>query len=189
MFLGLDISTSVLGWSLIDTSGKLVDYGYIDFTPKKLKLETNLFLKMDYFEKVFKPILDKYKDKITFVAIEEAAQKFTAGKSSAHTIFKLASFNFGVARYVHKSLALEPVYVNVTSARSKLGIKVPKALDKTAKKAYVLENIAARHPNLKIEKNKKLNYKKQFFDVSDSIVVASYLYLLKNVSGNLRTAL
>lgn len=180
MFLGLDISTSVLGWSIIDLDGKLLDYGYIDFTSKKLNLETNLFLKMNYFEKVFEPILSKYKEKITFVAIEEAAQKFTAGKSSAHTIFKLASFNFGVAHYVYKYLNKEPIYVNVSTARKHLGIKVPKTLDKVDKKAYVLESCVSRYSNFTVEKNRNDGYKKQYFDVSDSIVISTYLYLLKN---------
>ncbi len=180
MFLGLDISTSVIGWSVIDLKGHLVDYGYIDMTPKKLKLETNLFLKMDYFAKVFEPIFQKHKDKITHWAVEEAAVKFRAGMSSAQTIFTLASFNFGVAHHVYKCLNKEPLYVNVNTARKNIGIKVPKHLDKTGKKTYILEHCISRYSNFKPERNKKNNYKKQFFDVSDSIVICTYLQALSS---------
>lgn len=179
MFLGLDISTSVVGWSIVDLQGSLVDYGYIDFNEKKLKLETNLFLKLDYFNKTFNDVLEKYKDKITSWAIEEAAMKFSSGMSSAQTIFTLASFNFGVAYSVYKTLNKEPIYINVNTARKKFGIKIPRDLDKSKKKAYVLESCINRYANFKVEKNKKDNYKKQFFDVSDSIVMSTYLFLLK----------
>jgi hypothetical protein len=176
MYLGLDVSTSCIGWSIIGDSGQYVDGGYIDFSPKKLKLDKNLFLKMNHFEKMFLPILNKYKDKIDHWAVEEAVKKFSFGHSSAGTIFKLASFNFGVVYFVYKQLDKEPVYIPANAARKLCELQFPKDIDKSKKKEYIVDWCSKAFPSLKWENNRAGNVKKQSFDQADSIVVSKALY-------------
>lgn len=172
MYLGLDISTSILGWSLVDCSGSLVDYGYIDFKPKKLGLETNLFKKMEYFEKCFFPSIEKYKDKIEKFGAEEAVKKFQGGKSSANTIATSTSFNFGVCNTLYRFLEMEPFYIMVNSARKTVGLKIPSGLDTKKKKAKVVEWCKPRYPSITWPLTRFGNYKAWCGDVADSIVIA-----------------
>lgn len=177
MYLGLDISTSCIGWSILDENGCYVDGGYIDFSSKKLNLDKNLFLKMEYFEKRFSVILNKYKNIIKFWAVEEAVKKFSFGMSSAGTIFKLASFNFGVVYSIYKKLGTEPTYIPANKARKTCSIQFPKDIDKENKKRYILDRCAQKYPSIVWDKNRADNIKKQCFDLADSVVIAEALYL------------
>lgn len=176
MLLGLDISTSCIGWSILDKDGKYIDGGYIDFSSKKLNLDKNLFLKMKHFEKMFTPILDKYRANIDNWAVEEAVKKFSFGRSSASTIFKLASFNFGIVYFIYKDLDKEPTYIAANAARKLCDIKFPKDIDKSKKKEYILERCASVYPYIRWDKNRNGDIKKQCFDQADSIVVTESLY-------------
>src|SRR5574339_1059366 len=113
MILGLDVSTTYLGWSIFDNSGSLEKYGHVDFS----KLGTDLFLKLDFFINEITPILQEYKDRIDVWGVEEAAKKFQGGKSTADVIATCTSFNFGVCYVVYNILGKKPQYIPVTSAR------------------------------------------------------------------------
>lgn len=117
MILGLDISTSCTGWSIIDKDGALVDQGFIDLSKKKT-----------LFEKA-KVVKDKLayihvQSNIKKVFIEENLQAFRSGFSSAKTISTLAKFN-GIVSYIcFEEFYLDPEFLNVNSARKSLNIKI-----------------------------------------------------------------
>lgn len=179
MYLGFDISTSCVGWSILDKNGNYVDGGFIDFSPKKLNLEKSLFLKMNHFEKTFFPILEKYKSQITEWAVEEAVKKFTMGRSSAGTIFKLASFNFGVVYSVYKKLQIEPTYISANAARKICDIKFTKDIDKDKKKQYIFDRCRDKYKNANWQKNRNDVFAKQCYDQSDAIVITEALFKSK----------
>ena len=86
MILGLDISTSCIGWSLLDSEGGLIKLGYI-----MLDKEKDLFCKAQRASEDIAMINQQHN--ITNVFIEENLQSFRSGFSSARTLSTLAKFN------------------------------------------------------------------------------------------------
>ena len=122
MILGLDISTSCTGWCVLDSSGNLIDMGMIGLAKKK-----SVYLKADCTRAVLKEIQSSYK--IEKVYIEENLQSFRTGFSSAKTLSTLARFNGIVSFISYETFGIEPVHINVNSARKSLGIKLVRKKD------------------------------------------------------------
>lgn len=173
MYLGLDISTSICGWSILDKSGSLEKWGYVKLPKKKPKDEKgpSLFEKMDYFRNDVEHILREYKDRIEVWGVEEAVKKFQSGLSTANTIYVCASFNFGVAYLVYEILGKEPIYIPVSTARKTVGLKIPRGLDKIARKSYIVEWCKLKYPSIKFGLTRNGTYKPWTFDVADSLVI------------------
>ena len=117
MILGLDVSTSSTGWSVLKESGELVEQGFIklaniDGLFKKAK-KVSIFLSKINIDHEIKKIY-----------IEENLQSFRSGFSSAKTISTLAKFN-GIVSYISFiEFGIDPEFLNVNSARKSLGIKI-----------------------------------------------------------------
>lgn len=118
MILGLDISTSCTGWSLIDSvDSKLVKMGYVDLSKQK-----NFLLKADDVKQALIALHNEFDIKDIF--IEENLQAFRPGFSSAKTLMTLARFN-GIISYIcNRDLNIEPQFINVNIARKRLGLKL-----------------------------------------------------------------
>lgn len=173
MFLGFDISTSIIGWSILDSQGELFRWGYVKMNKKSL--EKNLFLKMDYaLDLIFDSISD-IKDQITVWGVEEAAKKFTAGKSSAGIIFKCASFNFGISYGIYNFLEKEPIYIPPLTTRKLVGLKIPRGLSPYDKKSTVVEWCIPRYPSIEWGRTRTNKYSPWCFDVADSLVLTEAL--------------
>ena len=122
MILGLDVSTSCTGWSILSSDGSLVDIGYIrlgsyETTYRKAAAVKNTLLKIATIHN------------IESIYIEQNLQAFRSGFSSAKTIDKLARFN-GIISYIsHEVFKIDPVFLNVNSARKSLGISLIRKKD------------------------------------------------------------
>ena len=117
MILGLDISTSVVGYTVLQDSGvvSLIDYC-------NLKKEPDLMEKADKMRSCFEKLSKEYH--VTQIYVEENLQAFRPGASSAATIAKLARFN-GIVSYVaYEIFGIKPNFLNVTKARSLVGLKI-----------------------------------------------------------------
>ena len=122
MILGLDISTSCTGWSVLSSVGTLVDIGYIG-----LAKDETLYQKAETVRKELSILAKKYK--ISRIYIEQNLQAFRSGFSSAKTIDKLARFN-GIISYIsHNTFGVDPKFLNVNKARRSLGIKIIRKKD------------------------------------------------------------
>ena len=116
-FLGLDISTSCTGICILDQD-------------KQLVLLDNIRLDKctDFFEKCVevKKYLDDLKTDhlIQNIFIEQDLQAFRPGLSSAATINTLARFNGAVTFMAYQTFMTRPDLINVTKARSAVGIKI-----------------------------------------------------------------
>ena len=119
MILGLDVSTSRTGWSLVDAQGLLVDQGFVLLLGHK-----SSFKKASAVEELFKIIRATHK--VNRIFIEENLQSFRRGFSSARTLSTLARFNGIVSLLSYQVFSIEPEHVNVNSARRTLGIKLIK---------------------------------------------------------------
>lgn len=144
VIIGLDISTSCTGIAVIrcDT-GELVFMSHENMA-SAVKFPT-FWSKVNHMRKAFVDMNDPSWE-IKGVAVEENMKRFAPGFSSADTILTLAKFN-GILSYIMMlEYGVEPINVNVRSARSKLGIKIDfKDKSKTTKQK-VLDLVVAMHP-------------------------------------------
>lgn len=170
MILGLDISTSITGATLVDANGKVVVMESVD--TRKYK---NFFEKA---EKVKLFLTNLSKDyNVEGVFIEQSLQSFRSGFSSAKTLSTLSRFNGVVSWMCYSIWNIEPEYLAATSARKLCGIKVPKG---QKAKPVVLDFVLNNEPTFVIEYTKQGNPKPDSFDRADSWVIARAGFLQKN---------
>ena len=167
MILGLDVSTSITGATVLDNEGKIVYNEAWD--TRKYK---DFFKKAEYVEKR----IDELRNNgfgIERVYIEQSLQSFRSGFSSAKTLSTLARFNGVVSWLVYRILQTEPEYIAATSARKLCGITVPRG---TKAKEVVIKYVVENIPEIVIEKTKHDNIKPHCYDKADSWVVARAAY-------------
>lgn len=170
MILGLDISTSITGATLVDADGKVVVMESVD--TRKYK---NFFEKA---EKVKLFLTNLSKDyNVEGVFIEQSLQSFRSGFSSAKTLSTLSRFNGVVSWMCYSIWNIEPEYLAATSARKLCGIKVPKG---QKAKPVVLDFVLNNEPTFVVEYTKQGNPKPDSFDRADSWVIARAGFLQKN---------
>ena len=163
MILGLDISTSITGYTLID-GDKIILNGAWD--TRKYK---------DFFEKVthvktgLEEIYEQHGEQITAVYIEQSLQTFRSGFSSAKTLSTLARFNGIVSWLVFDQYKIKPEYLAATSARKLCGIRVPRG---QKAKAVVLKFLLDNEPAFVLEYTRNGNPKPECYDKADSMVIA-----------------
>jgi hypothetical protein len=119
-YIGLDISTSIVGICLLDSRYNLVNLHFENL--KKIK---NIFSKAKCIERKLEEIKSSYGfEEDIELSIEESFQSFSKGFSSAKTLSQLNRFN-GIVSYIAAEVySVIPVYINVNSARKKLSIKL-----------------------------------------------------------------
>lgn len=144
--IGLDISTSVIGVCVLDSqTNQILKLTNIKLTSNKF---TNLWEKATEFEKYISNFCIENNYKLKNVFVEANAKMFTPGFSSADTILTLAKFN-GICCYIiFKLFGLAPTDINVTSARSKLGIKVDRKDKTKSTKEKVRIEFRKKYPNV-----------------------------------------
>lgn len=162
MILGLDISTSITGITLLDDNGEVKVMNAID--TRKYK---NFFQKAEAVKKVLTDLSNSYK--VEEIFIEQSLQSFRSGFSSAKTLSTLSRFNGIVSWMCYSLWNLEPQYLAATSARKLCGIKIPKG---EKAKPVVLQHVLDNEPTFVVEYTKHGNPKPDSFDRADSWVIA-----------------
>jgi Holliday junction resolvasome RuvABC endonuclease subunit len=165
--LGLDISSSVIGWAIIekkDDSLNLLKYGNI----KPLKSSKgNMTERLnDAFEKI-KDLVEK--EDFDDIAVEQYANKFSKGRSSARTIIVLSSFNEICCLACYKAKNITPTKISPATIRKNVGKYFGK---KIVSKEDAFEVITENFNNFVITKNRNLNIRKEHYDESDAMCVA-----------------
>ena len=164
MILGLDISTSITGWTVADFTGNVIEYGAWD--TRKYK---DFFDKAEAVSKGVTEIHIQYGGKIKHVYIEQSLQTFRSGFSSAKTLSSLSRFNGIVSWLVYDLFQIKPEYIAATSARKLCGIKIPRG---EKAKPVVLKYLLDNQPGFVIEYTRHGNPKPESYDMADSIVIA-----------------
>ena len=179
MILGLDISTSITGATILDKKGNIVYNEAWD--TRRFK---NMFVKAGHIKE---SILDAFESSIDsdstikHIFIEQNLQSFRSGFSSAKTLSTLSKFNGIVSWMCYDSLDIEPEYVAAPTARKLAGLKIPRG---TKAKEVVLEHVI-KNGWLEVEYTKSGNPKPQFYDSADSIIIAKAgHYLLQETMKN-----
>ena len=166
MILGLDVSTSITGITLLDNEGEVVYNTSVD--TRKYK---NFFEKAKEFEYEIKYLWQSTNIDLLpkRIFIEQSLQSFRSGFSSAKTLSTLSRFNGVVSWIMYKNWGIEPEYIAASSARKLAGIKITK--DKKAKQC-VIEHVLDNVPAVVIEYTKHGNPKPHCYDRADSWVIA-----------------
>jgi hypothetical protein len=167
MILGLDISTSITGATVIDENGKVIHNEAWDLRKYK-----EFFQKAEIVKGKIWELDDTFF--IKEVYIEQSLQSFRSGFSSAKTLSTLSRFNGVVSWLCYDILKLKPEYIAATSARKKCGIKVPKG---TKAKQVIIQYVLDNVPSVLIEYTKHGNPKPHCFDKADSWVIANAGYI------------
>ena len=170
MILGLDVSTSITGATVIDNRGNIV---YCEaWDTRKLK---NFFLKAQHIQKCLKDIKRQFP--IKKIVIEQSLQMFRSGFSSAKTLLTLAKFN-GIISYICQKCYLKPPeFISASTARKACGIKVERG--KKAKEV-VLNFLLDNDSTFSVEYTKHGNPKPGSYDRADSYIIAKAGWIKKN---------
>ena len=176
-YIGLDISTSIIGLCFLDTNYNLVNLQAINLKKIKCIFKKSLIVKNE---------LDKIKSNYNIledveISIEEAFQSFSKGFSSARTLSQLNRFNGIVSYLAYESFNKTPEYINVNSARKNLSIKINRKTEKSTKEQifeWVKKEIQFEWPKktLKSGPNKGLvKDDESCYDMSDAYVICKAL--------------
>lgn len=187
MILGLDVSTSAVGYSLISLNKKYdvlnPVLGFINLEKEKI-----LFDKVEKCVKEFSDMKNIYD--VDRIAIEDKMGGFAYGMTNARTLILLASFNALVTYVVQKEFGVSPTHINVNRARSKLGIKLEKGkLSTEEKKMRIFEWVDDKIGNNVVWPMKKLSrgprkgvdvLRKEAFDMCDAYVISLADFMLSD---------
>ena len=154
MILGLDVSTSITGYTLID-GDKIVLNGAWD--TRKYK---DFFQKVVHVKEGLDIIRKEYGKEIKAVYIEQSLQSFRSGFSSAKTLSTLSRFNGIVSWLVFDKYKLKPEYIAATSARKLCGIKIPRG---QKAKQVVLKFLLDNEPSFVIDYTRNGNPKPESY--------------------------
>ena len=142
--IGLDVSTSICGVCVLERdTGKLLSLFPIKLTSSKLE---DILDKALEFQKEFSANMSP-DWVVNRIFVEDVAKMFSPGFSSAGTLITLAKMNAIVCLTVYNMFHVKPIYVNVRSARAKLGIKIDTKDKSRSTKDKVLEQVIALHPD------------------------------------------
>lgn len=162
MILGLDISTSIVGYTILDKENKIIECDCI-----RLEKFKDFFVKTKNVKNKLEALAKK--NNITNVYVEESLQAFTPGYSSASTIQSLAKFNGVVSWLCFEIFDVIPEYISAGTARKFCGIKVPRG---EKAKPFVFNFVVDSVPEFKVEFTAKGNPVPGSFDRADSYVIA-----------------
>jgi len=167
MILGLDVSTSITGETVIDDKGNVVFCEAWD--TRKIK---------SFFDKaslIRGRLIDvRIEFPITHIVIEQSLQMFRAGFSSAKTLTLLSKFNGVVSWLCYNTFGLEPEYVSAPSARKICGLKIQRG---QKAKEIVLQHVLDNVDGFEVQYTRSNNPKAGSYDRADSYIIARTGYL------------
>jgi Holliday junction resolvasome RuvABC endonuclease subunit len=164
MILGLDISTSIVGFTIVD-QGEIVKTFAIDLRNKNKF--PDIYSKYNHIQGELLDIQREYK--IEHIFIEQSLQMFRSGFSSAKTLSTLSSFNGVVTYLCYRELGIKAEHIQphlLASLVASLLKGEPKAKEQVVK--FLLDN----EPKFVVEYTKSGNLKPKYYDIADSIVIA-----------------
>ena len=164
MILGLDISTSKIGYAVIDEDKHLIDHGLI-----KYKSNLELELRAEDFINRIDTLRRKYVN-IESVFVEQPFIAFSGGKTTAVTMAKLQRFNGMCCYGLYSIFGRCPALISANQTRSSVGIKRKRGEDIKKK---VIEWVAEAYPkDFIVEITRHGNPKPGTDDMADAVIVA-----------------
>ena len=167
IIIGLDISTTVTGIAVLK-DGILV-YSEAVKTHNRNKYP-NTFSIAECVVDSLKDIKNKYK--VDHIFVEENLKSFSSGFSSAQTLIKLAKINVLISYLSYKTFDTMPQSIAPTTARKKIGLKVPKGIKGDETKKLILNWVCEKDPTFVYDLTKAGNPKPGTYDRADAYVIA-----------------
>ena len=128
--LGLDVSTAITGYCLLDSTASAKDRLLLADAIVTSQIK-DPYSKATAVRCIFNDLKDQFD--IDKIVVEENLQAFRRGLSSAKTLSTLARFN-GVFSFLAEDVIRAPVtMVNVNNARSLAGVKIDRKSDLSIK--------------------------------------------------------
>ena len=165
MILGLDISTSITGFCVLDASGEIIRSGAWD-TRNKNKFKT-LFSKAQFIKEQLCEI--KAQIPIEKVFIEQPFSFFGSGGSSAKTMALLQKYNGIISWICFTTFVETPDYFTAQQARKLNDIKIKRG---QKAKQIVMKWLLDNEPSFSVEYTSHGNPKPKYFDIADAIVIS-----------------
>jgi Holliday junction resolvasome RuvABC endonuclease subunit len=166
MILGLDVSTSITGFCILDSSREIIRSDAWDMRNKKYY--PTIFHKAQYIRDELLDIKVQYP--IEKVFIEKPFMFFGSGGSTAKTMAALQRFNGIVSWISFDTFSNPPEYFTAQQARKLNEINTPRGSNT---KKLILEWVLDKYPEINIEYTHKGNPKPKYFDIADAIVIAN----------------
>jgi len=175
--LGLDISTSITGYCLMDTEQPL-GHRLIEADGLIISHKKDSYTKSVLTRDVLLDLGKRYD--IERVIVEENLQAFRRGLSSAKTLSTLARFNGIVCFLAQDTLKIPVEMINVNTARAKVGLKVNRKIEDPIKDQIVewvksqpdFSNFKWPTKKLKSGPRKGMTVlEKKCYDIADAAVV------------------
>lgn len=168
--LGLDVSTSRIGISVIDYNSNLHRSEFV-----KLNSKDDLETRCDNVKSYLKAKLSEYSLKEIF--IESPFMMFSGGKTTAMTMAKLQRFNGMVCYMVRDLYGISATSIAANKARGLVGLKIKRGENTKLK---VIEWVKSEYPNnFIVELTRHGNPKPGTDDMADSVVIARAGLLLE----------
>jgi Holliday junction resolvasome RuvABC endonuclease subunit len=166
--LGIDISSSCIGYCVLEVDGSDIKYVSMNYL-KPIKAGTIMERVVDTRDKLLN-IIDAIKP--DYIGIEDLIKYMP--KSTATTVVVLATFNRMVCLLAHDYLGKQPELFNVLTIRH--GIK----LNKICPKKEDVPQLVAKHLGITFpyEYNKKNKEIVENYDKADGTAVALYYAML-----------
>ena len=175
MILGLDVSTSIVGATVLTDGGDVVYCEAWDLRSKNHF--PTIYEKAQRVKQMLEILHEVKRYDIEDVFIEQSLQAFRPGFSSAKTLLTLAKFN-GIVSYICQKCYLKPPeYIPASTARKACGIKVERG--KKAKEV-VLNFLLDKEKDFSVEYTKHGNPKPGSYDRADSYIIAKAGWIKKN---------
>jgi len=162
--LGLDISSTVVGYCVSTSKEKVTNAGYID-----IRKETSIKEKA---HKVAKE-LDKLNLEPSEIIVEDTLSGFGGGRTSQQTIVKLSKCNAVISYVVEALYEMDVEHVNVSSLRKAVfGKSREQGKDSKTFVREQLEKVIDLSEF--IVYNSRKNYDKRNYDMLDATVASLY---------------
>ena len=167
IILGLDISSSRIGYCLINEKEDLLLVDEI-----KLKPSQSLEERADIFKKEMECIKRSLQqEEVDYVFIEQPFMAFSGGKTTAATMAKLQRFNGMCSYVVHDLFGSPAILLQANKARGLVDLKIKRG-DNT--KLKVIEWVSDKYPKeFIVEYTRHGNPKPGTDDKADAIVIAN----------------
>jgi len=177
MILGLDVSTSIIGYTLLDEEANIIKCDAWDLRNKRYY--PDLYSKASFVKEELKDIKTYFS--IEHVYIEEPFVFFKSGGSTGKTMAKLQAFNGIVSWICHDIFGFSPKHISPAQARKLNGIKVSRG---QKAKEVVLDYLLENEESFTIEYTNRGNPKPVSYDRADSFIIAKACYHLIGESHN-----
>ena len=185
--LGLDISTSTIGWALFDIQSKeLLELTHISPRPKNVKDDKlkELLLKSEIFA-------EKLKEYVNLGIVKVIIEEPLLNSNNIRTVQTLLRFNSFLCKEIYETLGIVPEFISTYNSRKfawpdlvrendkgkfVLFGGLPKDIDK---KQIIWEKVAKKEPQIIWSYTKNNTLKKENFDQTDA-----YTCVLGYMSSN-----